>query len=81
MHLEPGLEPGVHMRVHTCNKLGRVFRHETLEDTHANSNKRVVVRIPFVVAHGSPRDIVRSVRGARAHQEVVVGNRWSGCCP
>ena len=71
MHLEPGL----HMRAQACRKLGRVLRHEMLEETHARSHERVVVRIPLVVANGSAHDQDRGVRRARAHQEAVVGMR------
>ena len=77
MHLEPGL----HMRAQACRKLGRVLRHEILEETDARSHERVAVRIPRVVAYGSPHDQVRSVRRAREHQEAVVRSHWSGRCP
>ena len=59
------LEPGIHMRAQACSKLGRVLRHEILKETDARSHERVAIRIPCVVAYGSPHYQVRSVRRAR----------------
>ena len=72
------LEPGVHMRVQTCCELGRVLRHEIPEETHERSNGMGVVRIPLVVANGSPHDQVRNVRRAHEHQEAIVGSYRGG---